>query len=545
MLKGATTVTTRRTILKAGALGGASLLLPVKAMAAGGMGGMGGRGGGGGGGGGGGMGGGGMGGMTCSFPASPATLPFQMALPFPKTLMPMADPDGTSADYYMITAKTGIASVYPGWQTPIIGYDGSYPGPSIVARSGRPVKLHAMNMLSEPISVHLHGGHVPAESDGHPLDVIMPPMSMDTGEPMVHHKLYTYPNANQIAATLWYHDHAMYYTSQHAYFGMAGFYILTDSVEDNLPLPKAPYDIPLVIQDRRFNADRSFHYSEDSCTIMHGYLGDKILVNGAIQPYLEVANRKYRFRILNGSNARFYQLSLSNGQPFVQIGSDGGLLPAPISRSSMLISPGERIEVVIDFASSPGSQIVLRNTLGSGDTATIMRFDVVRREKEQFSVPRTLRPLTRLSTSKAKRTRRLTMSMLGMSSPDPWGFNGLSYDPMRIDADPALDDVEIWEIVNPMGMNHNFHAHAVMWQLVSRNGVAPAAYEAGWKDTFAMPGMSTIRVIAQFTDYKCSNEVKHSDMDMPGMQDYYMNYMSHCHILEHEDNGMMSGFSIV
>ncbi len=468
--------------------------------------------------GGGGMGSGGMGGgMGGGMISSPATTAFQVPLPTPPALSPNA------SGFYELTVKAAQKQIIPGLSTQIWGYNGSFPGPTIKAKRGVPLMLRVKNALNENIVTHLHGGHVPVDVDGHAMDFIAPGSYRD----------YLYPN-NQEAATIWYHDHTMDRTGYHVWMGMAGFYVIEDDAEASLPLPSGAQDIAFVIQDRLFNSDGSLNYTLSQHDIMQGKLGDVILVNGAVQPYLQVATRKYRFRILNGSNSRQYQLALSTGQPFTQIGSDGGLLQAPVTRSTILIAPGERVEVVVDFAGYKlGTKIVLKNQLGSGRTADIMRFDVARRESETASVPSTLRPIFRVPPTLAAATRQFTLGMNMMGS----GFtiNGLSYDHMRVDATPALNTTEIGEFINPMGMAHPMHSHATMWQILDRDGSPPPAWEAGWKDTWLVPPQGRVRVIGSFADYACD----------PDPMMYLQNYMLHCHILEHEDHGMMAQFKVV
>jgi FtsP/CotA-like multicopper oxidase with cupredoxin domain len=383
--------------------------------------------------------------------------------------------------------------------------------------------------LPDPIVVHLHGGHVPVAMDGHAMDYIYPGQNKD----------YLYPN-NQIASTIWYHDHCMDRTAAHVIMGLAAFYVLTDDYEAGLPLPKGAQDIAFVIQDRRFNPDGTFNYAPTNMEIMHGWLGDVLLVNGAVQPYVPVSTRKYRLRILNGSNSRQYQLALSNGAPFVQIAGDGGLLPAPVTRSSLFICPGERVEVVVDFTREKvGSHIVLNNQLGSGRTAQVLRFDVNKKESDSgVLVPSSLRPIQRIPESAAMKTRSWVLGMSMDNMQPRLTLNGLSYDPMRVDAEPMLDCTEIWEFVNPMNMYHPMHTHDIMWQVLDRNGSPPPAYEMGWKDTFYVPPNGTVRVIGNFADYAC-------DPDMTTMMGQLSNYMVHCHILEHDDNGMMAQFKVI
>jgi spore coat protein A len=481
-------------------------------------------------------GGGGGGGCMCGGgggTSSPPTPLFGVPLPSPPVLTPMTMSHmGEDYDYYEITQKIGYKQIIPGLWTTVWGYDGLYPGPTIMAKQGKPVWLRVNNALPENTVVHLHGGHVPVEMDGHAMDYILPGSFHD----------YFYPN-NQIASTIWYHDHTMDRTGAHVIKGLAGFYIIQDDFENSLPLPKGTQDVAFVIQDRLFNADGSFNYTLNNMSVMHGFQGDVVLVNGAPQPYFKVATRKYRFRILNGSNARQYELALSTGDPFVQIGSDGGLLQAPVTRSSLFICPGERVEVIVDFSKHRvGRQIVLKNLLGSGRTADVMRFDVSRKESDDAIIPRTLRTIERIPESMAMRTRQFVLGM-SMNNMQPMlTINGLAYDHMRVDADPMLDCTEIWEFVNPMNMYHPMHAHDIMWQILDRNGTPPPAYEMGWKDTWFVPPGGRVRVIGKFTDYTCDGGMTGMSMDM---EDHLKNYMVHCHILEHEDHGMMAQFKVM
>lgn len=460
---------------------------------------------------------------------------FQRALPLPADLTP-SNTDATT-DYYDMTLKQAEAEIVPGLRTVVWGYNGQYPGPTIRAKRGRRVVLRQTNNLAVPISTHFHGGHVPAGMDGHPLAVVRPGATFE----------YVYPN-EQLAATLWYHDHAMGTTASSVYMGLAGFYLLEDETENKLGLPTGGYDVPLVIQDRSFAADGAMIYpAAEMMASMQGFLGDTVLVNGAVQPYFEVAARKYRFRVLNGSNARHYALALSDGQPFVVIASDGGLLPAPVTIPSLSIAPGERYELIVDFARYPvGTRLVLRDAMGSATTADVLRFDVTRQEPDDSVVPATLRPQERLPQAGATVTREFTLNMTMMASSGggmagmaghsssatatttamPWVFNNLPFDARRIDAKPRLGDTEIWTFKNPSMMGHPIHLHDVMFQVLDRNGQPPLPQETGWKDTVHVNVNETVRVITKFTDHK-------------GV------YVFHCHVLEHEENSMMGQFEVV
>ena len=481
---------TRRQFLKTMGVAAPALVLPKVASS---MHRGGGMGGGGFGGGGGGTGGGGG-----------SATAFQSPLAIPPVLQPIAS-DSTT-DYYEMTQMESVVEIIPGTSTTIWGYNGITPGPTIRARRGRKVQVTQHNSLPAAVSTHLHGGEIEAASDGHPTDLIPPGSS----------KTYNYSNI-QKACTLWYHDHAVDETAQHVYKGLAGFYIIEDDEELSLNLPSGDYEIPMVIQDRSFNADGSFAYSGNQS----GELGDTILVNGVVQPYLEVANRKYRFRILNGSNRREYVLALSNGQPITQIGTDGGLLESPVDLDSIWTSPAYRVDVVIDFSQVPvGQSVILQNLDGSGSTAEIMRFDVVRSEVDTSSLPSRLTTIERLDPAQAVTTRRFTFSRRRGS----WVINGRTYDPNRIDANPKVNTVEIWELTNRSMMNHPVHIHLAQFQVLGSTGNQPEYM--GLKDTFLVRPMQTVRVIGRFANYTGK-------------------YVFHCHNLEHEDFAMMGNFEVL
>jgi len=446
--------------------------------------------------------------------------PFTQALNIPPVLHPTTVTDTT--DYYDLAIREADVEIIPGMFTRIMGFNDLTPGPTIRARVGRQVAMSHSNGLPAitlggapgDVAIHLHGGHVPSSEDGFPTDTVPPGTT----------RSYTYPN-NQLPATLWYHDHLMDFTGPHVWFGMAGFYILTDDYEDSLGLPSGAYDIPLAIQDRNFDSNGNLVYTRNR----FGETGNTILVNGTVQPYYKVAARKYRFRVLNGSNARKYRIALSNGQPFHVLGMEGGLLPAPVKVTSLVLVSAERADIVVDFSSLPvGSSVVLQNSLGSGSTANIMRFDVDRVETDTSQIPPSLRPLEKLSASQAVLTRGFTFSggMMGMMGGAPWVINGKPFDPTRVDANPKLGTVEIWEFRNMSMMDHPVHLHQTMFQILDINGNPPQPTHAGWKDTVNVPPMGSVRIIMRFADYAGK-------------------YVLHCHVLEHEDNAMMARFDVV
>ena len=435
--------------------------------------------------------------------------PFRRDLPLMPELAPVRSTRNT--DFYAVDIREGMAEVLPGFQTPIYGYEGIYPGPTIRARKGRRAVVRQTNTLTFDSNVHLHGGYVPAEFDGHPMDVITPGSTFD----------YHYPN-DQDGAYLWYHDHAHGRTAKTLYYGLVGTYVLNDERERDLDLPTGDYDIPLVIQDHAFNRDGSFRYAEN---VDLGFFGDTILVNGAVAPRLRVQRRRYRFRILNASNARGYTLALGRGRPLTQIASDGGLLERPVRRREIPIEPAERVEIVVDFRDyAPGSQLVLRNTAGEQTTRAVMRFDVVSGGgSENFRVPRRLRQIEELPEPNARRRWDLT---LATASGVQWRLNDRGFDPDRIDVRPRLGTSEIWQYTNPSNRLHPMHLHGMLFRMVERSSGVVHPADRGWKDTIAVKAGETVSIQPWFAPY-------------PGR------YVFHCHNLEHGDKAMMLQLEVV
>jgi spore coat protein A, manganese oxidase len=491
-------------------------------------------------------------------PCSVTLEPFVDPLPIPAVAQPVSGTPGGEATYHIAMRQFQQQLHRDLPPTTVWGYGDTYPGPTIEARTGHPVTVKWINDLRDGMGmlrtnhylnvdlcmhgphmfgstprtvVHLHGGHVPAASDGHPEQTILP------GEDTT----YLYPNTQQ-ASTSWYHDHAMGITRLNVYMGLAGLYIIRDEVEDALGLPSGEYEIPLVIQDRTFRASGELFYPE---LWEEHFFGDTVLVNGKVWPYLNVKKGKYRFRLLNGSNARTYTLMLSNHAPLHVIGSDGGLLEAPVEMMQLTMTSGERVEVVMDFSSyAPGTQITLTNSApapfpgpaGVGVIPDIMRFIVVDEPGHTAPLPQMLRPVARIPEAAAAEMRDFVIR----KHPEPcagstWLINGLRWD--DITEYPRLNTAEIWSFVNRSGMIHPMHMHLVHFQVLDRQAfemsgeqivpigprMPPPAHEQGWKDTVAAYPMEITRVIARFENYLGS-------------------FAYHCHILEHEDHEMMRQF---
>ncbi len=466
-------------------------------------------------------------GQTAELLRSKAKLPEPFTVPLP--VPPVAKP--VRADYYEITQREAEVEILPGLRTKIWGYDGMFPGPTVISRRGQETVVKHRNELPEPTVVHLHGGHTPAASDGYPVDLVIPPgghreHSAHNGDVSTGSRMYSYP-CRQRAATLWYHDHRMDFTGPNVYRGLAGFHLIHDDEEDALPLPKEARDIPLMIVDRAFDEDGSLlypamgHEPGVQADFTEGLLGDVILVNGAPWPVLEVETARYRLRILNASNARRYRLSL--GIPLVQIGSDGGLLERPVNHTELTIAPGERFDVVVDFSDQqPGVELTLHNGLGAGPTAQVMRFRVTKRVSDDSRIPEVLSRIERLDPATAVRTRewRFARTQLDRGR-HGWLINGHSFDPDRVDAKPRLGEVEIWRFTTDL--HHPVHVHLDPFQVITRHGNGPGPYDAGWKDTVDIGPTDWVDVAVRFTDY-------------PGR------FMLHCHNLEHEDMAMMAAF---
>jgi spore coat protein A len=450
--------------------------------------------------------------------AAPAIAQFRSPLPIPPVARPLRCDAAT--DYYEIGQREALVEIIPGVRTRIWGYDGIFPGPTIEVRRGRAAVVTHTNGLNVPTVAHLHGGVTRPASDGFPTDTVDPGGI----------RSYEYDNRGR-PATLWYHDHSWRGSGRNLYMGLAGFYLLKEDAEIEARLPNGPCDVPLMLQDRAFTADGQLDYDHDA---HHGATGRVMLVNGAPWPVLEVAARKYRFRILNASNASAMRLALSTHHPLIQIGSDQGLLAAPVVLPTIGLAMGERVEVVVDFSAYPlGTRVVLENRRAQGALRSIMRFDVVRTQREDSIVPTRLSDSEPLERSRAVRTRTFLFGgklTLGVPPGVQWIINGQPFDPLRVDASPRLDDIEVWRFVNrPFAgrtMLHPVHTHLAPFQVLSRNGRAPLRQERGWKDTVAIEDGEEVDVIIRWSGYKGR-------------------YLLHCHNFEHEDHSMMARVDVV
>jgi len=499
--------------------------------------------------------GGGSGGPPTPIPIQP----FQAVLPVPPVLQPLSSRTGQPpfvpgsafhgiapefADvakytqfplkYYTVEMKPGLHEFIPGVKTPVWAYNGIVPGPTIKARIGEPIVVRFRNRLTVETSVHLHGGHNPSSSDGNPIYFVDPGKDRDYFYPNTVPLHQGKPDYSESISTTWYHDHAMDVSGPNVYFGLSGLYLSTDHIEDALlgsnVLPRM--DVPLVLSDRRFNANGTLYYD----MLDHdGAIGDIFLVNGKVQPRFQVQRRKYRFRILNGSNARYYDLRFSDGREFLQVGNDSWLLPYTMPRESMMLSPAKRADIIVDFSNAP-SVLYLNNWMAQSNgrkpdgTASqptpLMRFDVVGnpvRNDAKVVKGTLLRPHTPILASEIQATRVFEFGRSNGS----WVVNNQLYDPNRIDATPKLNTAERWIFNNGSGgWWHPIHVHLESHQVQSINGQAPPLWESFKSDTVNLANGTSAEVFMKFRTFKGP-------------------FVFHCHNVEHEDMRMMMNFNVV
>lgn len=441
-------------------------------------------------------------------PATPT--PFAVPLPVPPELRPVRRT--ASTDHYSVAMVKSRSVIVPGTSTEVLTYNGSFPGPTIRAKSGRRVVVEQRNCLDMPVSVHLHGASVPADSDGSSMATIRPGGT----------RTYTYPNL-QPATTLWMHDHAHHMEAEHVYRGLAGLYLIEDQTEAALRLPSGRYEVPLVLRDAHLDERAQLVFTMDDPVNR-----SVILVNGRPWPYLRVQARKYRFRMVNASNLRIFVLCLSDGSEIVQIGSDGGLLERPARGPVLALSPGERADFVIDFSRySPGTQVVLQNLIGPGpveQVGQVMRFDVGGPAPDPSVVPETLVTLPVLPAPTVERSFVLNMDEPGTG--DRAYINGQVFDPDRIDTTVPWGSSEVWTVTNASTtVPHNFHLHLVQFRLLERDGVPAVGAEAGQKDTVLLFPGQTAKLHVHFASYR-------------GVYPY------HCHMIDHSAMGMMAQMRI-
>ena len=443
---------------------------------------------------------------------------------------------------FRLSISAGQKEFVPGVVSPTIGINAPYLGPTLEMRRGERVRLHVDNGLDDGATVHWHGFELPAAADGGPHQLIRPGARWSPSF-----------EVRQRASLYWYHSHLHRGTGPQVYAGLAAPIYVRDDEEDALDLPSeyGVDDIPLIVQDRVLDNSGKLLYPQNMHAQMMGVRGDRLYVNGTQNAVFDARTGLLRLRILNGSNARFYDFSLSGGQTMQIIASDGGLLERPHAVRSLRLAPGERAQILVDLsegrplsllATSPDNSMGMMGNgggmMGGGmmgrrrdDARTDEPFRILDIRPSGSSPRRNLPPqlaaLPALDPSLAVRTRRfvLDMGMMGGGM----SINGASMDMNVINERVPVGQWEIWEIANASMMAHPFHIHNVQFRVIDRDGHAPPPLETGFKDTVIVNPREQVRVLLRFEE--------HSDPDTP--------YMYHCHILEHEDAGMMGQFVVV
>ena len=446
-------------------------------------------------------------------------VPFTQELKIPKEI------DFEHVAKAKFKAQKSVLPIYNGKETNMLTFQGDLPSPTIRIENGDDFELDFTNALEKPTIVHWHGMIVPEIMDGHPKDAIATNVT----------KEYRY-KVNQRAGTYWYHTHPHGRTGRQIYYGLAGMYIVNDENEKRLSLPSGEFELPLIIQDRRFDKNGDLVYKETPQD-NNGVLGDVVMVNSTPLPYKSVKNTKYRLRILNASSARTYKLAFEGIESFTLIGTDGGLLEEPIEVKDILIAVAERVDIIVDFKDKKAGEEIMLKTLGFKEASNfvsnpkypgfgvqmdIMKFKIAELSAQDAAqIPKKLSVIPKMKESDASKSRTITMEIIEGGI---WTLDKKPYDLHRVDQRVKLGSTEIWEIKNTAHMAHPFHMHAVQFQVLDRTSDIDFPTDKGWKDTVLVMPKENVRIIVKFTT--------------PGM------FVYHCHILEHEDHAMMANFLV-
>jgi len=470
------------------------------------------------------------------------------------TFLPQKSPkpfEGEPDVEIRLTAKPGQMGIFPGAQTGVWRYQGevlkgpaesiqiipgSYLGPIFRLRTGTNLRVHFANELPEESVVHWHGLRVPDHADGHPR------LAIPGGE------TYTYNfTVLDRAGTYWYHPHPHGITGPQVYRGLAGLFLISDDQEAVLGLPDGDRDLPMVIQDRLFDTDNQLVYDPS----VMGMYGDRILVNGTPDYELDVDRGAYRLRLLNGSNARIYKLAWEDGTPLNVIGTEGGLLEAPIEKEVITLAPAQRLELWVDFgrwnAGETVSMVNLPSSAVGGDEGfPIFTAKVRESEREDARLLEVFPRHDALELGDAVNANEPSVFVLGMGMGMRWMINGRTFEMTDVARDERvrLGDAEVWVFVNQVmgggmmgGMNqsHTMHIHGLQFKVLSRqvdplgaqvyDSLKDGFVDAGWHDTVLVTPGERVRLLMRFTDFE-------------GL------YMYHCHNLEHEDMGMMRNYRV-
>jgi FtsP/CotA-like multicopper oxidase with cupredoxin domain len=451
---------------------------------------------------------------------------------------PLVQPPRLHGRHIRIVMRKARVRVLPhGPRTPMWTYGGTFPGPTIVRTTGHPTHVTFVNRLPRSagaVTVHQHGGHQASADDGQPTRFLIRhgqsrtydfPLT-DAGQPLP-------------AALRFYHDHRMGRTARNNWFGLQGLFLTTDPHDAQIGLPHGRYDLPLMFTDRTFRADNSLRnpfrhpMSMPGMGPASGTVGSKILVNGRFAPYRWVRPGLYRLQILNASLFSSYDFALSDGRPLVQIGTGSGLLPHAVTRQDILLGPAQRADVVVDFRGEAGTGVLLSSikrsdgsTTGIGSReAALMKFRVHGTTDQRAHIPFQLAHIAPIRAPK-RIAMTWTFGVSRDSQGSYWSINGRRFDPRRVDHTVRLGQAERWRIRNTSDTTHYVHLHEELWRTVERDGKAPPPWERGYEDTWRLDPGESVVVAARFTDFTGD-------------------FMIHCHMLDHEDDGMMATFRVV
>ncbi len=452
-------------------------------------------------------------------------------------------PSTLSGTNISLTLQYGTHSFLNGQLTNTMGANGDILGPTLILNQGDFVNFSVENQLADTTTIHWHGLHVAPENDGGPHTPIIPNTTWTPSFTIMDK-----------AATYWYHPHLHHHTNEHVSKGISGIIIVKDSIEANLNLPRdyGVDDFPLIIQTKDFDTNNQI--------VVHSNSDDVVMVNATIDPFLDVPGQIVRFRILNGSSQRAFNLGLSNNLSFYQIASDGGLLSTPVQLTRLLITPGERAEILVDLSSMIGQTVYIKSYASelqngiygatnpgmapfmtmngynpnplNGTDFNILQLNVGNQTATPVtSIPSNLVTVTPIPEADADITRNLTFTPVSMGPNQLNGeflINGVSMDMNVINYTIPLNNTEIWELTNQSAISHPFHIHDVQFYILTRNGSTPPLNEQGRKDVVLVKPQETVRFITKFEDF--TNDI--------------VPYMYHCHLLTHEDGGMMGQFIV-
>ena len=452
-------------------------------------------------------------------------------------------PDTLSGSRIELNLQKGMVPYFNGTATATMGANGDILGPTLFLQHGDSVFMTVNNHLDDTTTVHWHGLHVAPENDGGPHTYMIPNATWKPAFRVLDR-----------AATYWYHPHLHHKTDKHVSKGIAGLIIVRDEAEAALELPRTygVDDIPLVLQTKDFDADNQI--------VAHSNSDDVLLVNATLNAFMELPAQVIRFRLLNGSSQRAFHIGLSNQAQFYQIASDGGLLAEPYVTKRLVLAPGERAEILVDLSNLQGQEISIKsfaselpngiygasnpgmganmtlngyspNPLNGADFDLLVIKVVAQNSNPIVQIPATLVDTKPLKSADADITRTLTFTAATMGMNQLNGnflINNTPFDMMKVNYDIPLDHTEIWSLSNQSGIAHPFHIHDVQFNIISRGGAAPAANEQGWKDVVLVRPMETVQFLTKFEDFFNSQ----------------IPYMYHCHLLTHEDMGMMGQFTV-